>query len=349
MTTARTTRTHSSLERAAHITLVLAHHELWYLIDVLDLERFVPVHLHRSTTPHQKSSELRTHPEQLRIALEELGPTFMKLGQMLSIHADLLPPEYQSEFSKLQDAAPTIPIEAVREMITAELGQPLEHSFATFDATPLAAASIGQVHLATLQDGTEVVVKVRRPGAAEQVDEDLKLLHSLATTASHRWELANQYDVVGLVKEFDQSLRAELDYLREGHNAERFARSFAGESTVQIPRVFWETTTSRVLTQERIYGIKVTDLAALDTADIDRAALSKRGAYIFLKMVFIEYLTLQKRIGYTLPGAQYSTGDFFESVPHFIVVTTFVYFVVRHNMSCKSIVNLTLDCSVTFE
>ena len=131
-----------------------------------------------------------------------------------------------------------------------------------------------------------MVVKVRRPGAVEQVDEDLKLLHSLATVASQHSELAKQYDVVGLVQEFDQSLRAELDYLREGHNAERFARNFAGEKMVQIPRVFWETTTSRVLTQERIHGIKVTDLAALQAAGIDRTALSKRGAQIFLKMVF---------------------------------------------------------------
>jgi ubiquinone biosynthesis protein len=286
MVTAHAIRTHSSLERAAHIALVLAHHELWHLIEVLDLERFVPAHLHRFTTAHEKSPEIRTHPEQLRLALEELGPTFMKLGQMLAIHADLLPPEYQREFAKLQDAAPTIPIKTVREMITAELVQPLEQSFATFDDTPLAAASIGQAHLATLQDGTEVVVKVRLPGAAEQIDEDLKLLHSLAATASHRWELAEQYDVVGIVQEFDRSLRAELDYLHEGHNAERFARNFAGESTVQIPRVFWETTTSRVLTQERISGIKVTDTAALDTAGIDRTALAERGAHIFLKMVF---------------------------------------------------------------
>jgi ubiquinone biosynthesis protein len=220
------------------------------------------------------------------MALEELGPTFMKLGQMLSIHDDLLPPEYQREFSKLQDAAPTVPIETVREMITTELGQPLENAFASFDAMPLAAASIGQAHLATLQDGTEVVVKVRRPGAAEQVDEDLKLLHSLASTASHRWEFANQYDIVGLVKEFDQSLREELDYLHEGHNAERFARNFAGESTVQIPRMFWEATTSKVLTQERIHGIKVTDIAALEAAGIDRTVVSKNGAHLFLKMVF---------------------------------------------------------------
>src|SRR5689334_2418622 len=125
MTTSQTTHRHSSLERAAHIALVLAHHELWYLIEVLDLERFVPVHLHRSTTAHQNHPGLRTQPEQLRMALEELGPTFMKLGQMLSIHDDLLPPEYQREFSKLQDAAPTVPIETVHEMVTTELGQPL--------------------------------------------------------------------------------------------------------------------------------------------------------------------------------------------------------------------------------
>src|SRR5436853_6926155 len=152
--------THSTLERAAHIALVLAHHELWYLIEVLNLESFLPAHIHRGTSSHQKSPELRTQPEQLRMALEELGPTFMKLGQMLSIHADLLPPEYQREFSKLQDAAPTIPIEVVHETIMIELAQQLEEAFASFDATPLAAASIGQAHLAMLHDGTEVVGKV---------------------------------------------------------------------------------------------------------------------------------------------------------------------------------------------
>ena len=118
MATAHTIRAHSTLERAAHIALVLTHHELWYLIEILNLERFVPAHLHRGTTPDQENLELRTQPEQLRMALEELGPTIMKLGQMLAIHADLLPPEYQHEFAKLQDAAPTIPIEIVREMIT---------------------------------------------------------------------------------------------------------------------------------------------------------------------------------------------------------------------------------------
>jgi ubiquinone biosynthesis protein len=283
---ATTKHTHSSLARATQIALVLAHHELWSLVDVLDLGRFVPVHLQRSAPSHQDRPGLHPEPEHLRMALEELGPTFMKLGQILSARTDLLPPDYQHEFAKLQDAAPTIPFESVRETITAELGQPLEQAFATFDATPLAAASIGQAHLATLHDGTAVVVKVRRPGAVEQVDEDLKLLHRLASVASHRWELARQYDVVGLVQEFDQTLRAELDYLHEERNAQRFARNFATESKVQIPRVFGELSTSRVLILERLHGMKVTDLAALDAAGLDRADLSKRAAQIFLKMVF---------------------------------------------------------------
>jgi ubiquinone biosynthesis protein len=280
------THTHSSLARATQIALVLANHELWYLVEVLDLGRFVPVHLHKNAPSSPDSPRLYTEPEQLRMAFEELGPTFMKLGQMLSTRTDLLPPDYQRELAKLQDDAPTISFETVRETITAELGRPLEQAFATFDATPLAAASLGQAHLATLQDGTEVVVKVRRPGAVEQVDEDLKLLHSLASIASHRWKLARQYDVVGLVQEFDQALRAELDYLHEGRNAERFARNFAADSQVQIPRVFGEISTSRVLTLERLQGMKVTDLAALDTAGIDRTDLSHRFAQMLLKTVF---------------------------------------------------------------
>jgi ubiquinone biosynthesis protein len=220
------------------------------------------------------------------MALEELGPTFMKLGQMLSTRADLLPPGYQSELAKLQDEAPELTIEAVRETITAELGRPPEQVFATFEAAPLAAASIGQAHAATLHDGTAVVVKVRRPGAAEQIDEDLKLLHSLAAVVSRHWEGARHVDVVGLANEFDPSLRAELDYLHEGRNAERFAQNFAGDHGVHIPRVFWETSTTRVLTLERLGGLKVTDLAALDAAGIDRSSLASQGARLVLKMVF---------------------------------------------------------------
>jgi ubiquinone biosynthesis protein len=277
-------RKHSSLARSRQIANILARHGLGYLVGILGLERFVP--FHKGLFKHPRRAQPYTRPEHVRMALEELGATFIKLGQILSTRPDLLPPEYQAEFAKLQDAAPLIPIESVREAIVSELGQPIEAVFATFDPVPLAAASIGQAHAATLLDGTEVVVKVRRPGVVEQVDEDLEILQNIATTASRRWEFASQYDLVSLVEEFAETLRAELDYLREGRNAERFAANFAGDATVHIPRIFWETTTSRVLTLERIRGIKINDLAALDTSGIDRTVVAEQAARIILKMVF---------------------------------------------------------------
>ena len=231
------------------------------------------------------STSANSRPAHLRLALEELGTTFIKLGQILSTRADLLPPDYLSELTKLQDAAPPVPFEAIREELVAELGQPIESVFAEFDPEPLAAASIGQAHAATLPDGTEVVVKIRRPGVVEQVNEDLEILKELATTASRHWEFADQYDLVGLVEEFSQTLRSELDYIREGHSAERFAENFSSDPGIHVPRVFWETTTSRVLTLERIRGIKINDLDGLDKQGTDRRWLAKYATNVVLKMV----------------------------------------------------------------
>ncbi len=224
-------------------------------------------------------------PVHLRLALEELGTTFIKLGQILSTRADLLPPEYLAELTKLQDSTPPVPFEAIRETLVAELGQPIEKVFAQFDSHPLAAASIGQAHAARLPDGTEVVVKIRRPGVVESVNEDLEILKELAATASRHLEFADQYDLPGLVEEFSETLRAELDYIREGHSAERFAENFSGEPGIHVPRVFWETTTSRVLTLERIRGIKINDLESLDQQGTDRRWLAQYAANVVLKMV----------------------------------------------------------------
>ena len=150
---------------------------------------------------------------------------------------------------------------------------------------PLAAASIGQAHAATLWDGTEVVVKIRRPGVVEQVNEDLEILKELAATASRHLKFADQYDLAGLVEQFSQTLRSELDYIREGHSAERFAANFANDPRVHVPRVFWEASTARVLTLERIRGIKINDLAGLDQQGIDRRWLAQYAASVVLKMV----------------------------------------------------------------
>ena len=280
MTSQPTDATHN---RSRQIAEVLARHGLGYLAGVLGLERLLP--FQRGLFGHPRRAEPYTRPEHLRMALEELGAACIKLGQILSTRADLLPPEYQAELAKLQDAAPPVPPELIEAAVVAELGRPIAECFATFDLTPLAAASIGQAHAATLHDGTEVVVKVRRPGVVEQIEQDLTILLDLAATASRRWAVADRYDLVGLAQEFAQTLRAELDYIREGHSAERFAANFAGDPNVHIPRVFWEATTARVITLERIYGVKVDDLPGLAALGVDRAALAQRAARVVIKMI----------------------------------------------------------------
>jgi ubiquinone biosynthesis protein len=265
--------------RYREIARVLGHHGLGALAEYVGLDRVVP----------RRTGECAvTGPVHLRLALEELGTTFIKLGQILSTRPDLLPPAYQAELVKLQDQAPSVPSAAIRAVVAEELGRPIGEIFADFDDQPIAAASIGQAHAATLPGGTRVVVKVRRPGVVEQVEEDLTILQHLAAAASRRWPAAEYYDVVGLAAEFAETLSAELDYLREARNAERIAANCVGDATVHIPRIYREVTTARVLTLERIDGIKVDDLAALDAAGIDRPTLARRAADRALRMVFVD-------------------------------------------------------------
>jgi ubiquinone biosynthesis protein len=265
------------LARYRQIADVFVHHGLGWIASAAGLDRFLPRH---------DSSRTETPPARLRLALEELGATFIKLGQFLSTRPDLMPPEYQAELARLQDDAPPIAAELARERIELELGGPVSELFAHFDLQPLAAASIGQAHAATRHDGTEVVIKVRRPGVVEQIEEDLEILLNLANTLERRWEFAKQIAVVSLAEEFAATLRSELNYLQEGRNAERFAANFADDPAVHIPKIFWETTTSRVLTLERIRGTKISDLPSLDSNGIDRRALAERGALVILRMIF---------------------------------------------------------------
>jgi ubiquinone biosynthesis protein len=277
----RTARTPG--ERIRRIAAVLAGHGLTSLLAPLGLERLAPF---RRPEPESGARSAPSRPEHLRLALEELGATFVKLGQIASTRSDLLPPDYQAELAKLQDRAPPVSTEAVRAAVAAGLGRPVEAVFTRFEAQPLAAASIGQVHAATLPDGTEVAVKVRRPGVVEEVEQDLVIFEHLAAAASRRWEPAARYDLEGLAQEFGETLRAELDYRREARNAERIANDFAGDPRLHVPRVYWAQTAGGVLTLERLRGIKIDDVAALDAARIDRPALAARAAGVVLEMVF---------------------------------------------------------------
>ena len=274
----------NQIARYRQIAEVLTRHGLGFLVGVTGLARWIPVR-HGSGGPERRAQPYST-PVHLRRALEELGPTFIKLGQLLSTRSDIVPAAYLAELARLQDHAPAIPLPTVRTLIEQELGAPPEEVFARFESVPLACASIGQAHLATLLDGTEVVVKVRRPDIHAVIETDLDILQNLANRASRRWTAAASYNLPGLVAEFAVSLRRELDYLTEARNAERFAADFADSRDVHVPQVHWATTTSRVLTLERIQGIKVNDVDGLKRARVNRRNLAVRAARVAVTMVF---------------------------------------------------------------
>jgi ubiquinone biosynthesis protein len=220
------------------------------------------------------------------MAMEELGTTFVKVGQILSTRTDVLPADFTRELTKLQNSLPPIPAETIEKIVSDELGKPISDVFRSFDRLPLGVASIGQAHAATLQDGTEVVVKVRKPGVVEQVKEDLEILRQLADKAATRPEFSYQYNLPRLVEEIADTITSELDYVREGHSAEHFAQFFKDDPTIHIPRIFWQHTTQHVLILERIRGIGILDLPALDKAGFDRKELARRSINIWLQMVF---------------------------------------------------------------
>lgn len=262
------TATSGHRARYREIAAILSRHGFGYVVDRLERE------------------PSGAGPEHLRLVLEELGVAFVKLGQLLSTRSDLLPPEYVAELAKLQDAVPALSNETVQAVISEELGQHFQEVFSSFDEEPLAAGSIGQAHAAVLRDGTEVVVKVRRPGVVEQVQQDLEIFQNLAARAARRLRLAAEYDVVGLADEFARTLRGELDYLAEGRNADRFAATLAGDPDVLVPRLYWDATTSRMLTLGRVRGVKIDDVAALEAAGVEPRDLAERATRLTAEMIF---------------------------------------------------------------
>jgi ubiquinone biosynthesis protein len=221
----------------------------------------------------------------LRLALAELGPTFIKLGQVLSTRPDLVGVELATEFQHLQGDVPADPPAIVRQMIEAELMRPVEELFAEFDHVPMASASIGQVHRARLQSGEAVVVKVQHADIEKKIDVDMDILAGLAQLAQRIPEFQN-YRPEAIVAEFKRAIRRELDFGREERNIQQFIRDFRDDPTVHIPRAYPELSTSRVLTMELVEGIKLVDVAAAPPEELDRAEIARRGANLYLKMIF---------------------------------------------------------------
>lgn len=272
------------VRRSLRLVSALSRHGFGWLLEHAHLGWLVP--FHRGLFGYPRQPQPYTAPDHVRMALECLGPTFVKLGQLLSSRGDILPDAYQVALSRLHDQARAEPPGTVEAVIEAELGRPLAEVFDWFDPVALAAASIGEAHAARLVDGTPVVVKVRRPAAVAQVDVDLALLEAIARTATRRLAIARHHDVAGLVAELAGTLRAELDYEVEAANATRFAANLAANPAVHVPFVYERASTRRVITLERITGTKVSDLQLLDATGIDRPALARRIVDVILTMVF---------------------------------------------------------------
>jgi ubiquinone biosynthesis protein len=226
----------------------------------------------------------------LRLALEELGPTFIKFGQALSTRTDLLPADVVAELARLQDAAPPLAAGTAEQEIARALGCAVQDVFLELDAVPLAAASIAQVHRATLYSGEIVAVKVRRPGIERVIDADLAILGDLASLAEVHWPDAALYSLSELVAEFARTIRRELDLVREGRLIERVASQFAGDATVRFPRVCWPLTTPAVLTMEFLDGVKVSAVGTEQAPDLDPRIVARRGADAVLRQILVNGL-----------------------------------------------------------
>ncbi|REE26301.1 ubiquinone biosynthesis protein [Methanothermobacter defluvii] len=222
----------------------------------------------------------------LRLVLEELGTTFIKLGQVLSTRADLVGREVAEELAKLQDEAPPFPFEDVKRVLESELGVPMEEVFSEFQEEPVASASIGQVHRARLRNGDAVAVKVQRPGIADTVKSDIILMKYLAKLANDRVPGLRYYNLPGIVAEFERAIRKELDYHQEANNVERFRAMFMDDETVYAPYVYREYSTGRVLTMQYVDGVKLTDILKSDIK-FNARVIAERGARCYFKQIFI--------------------------------------------------------------
>jgi len=222
----------------------------------------------------------------LREALEELGPIFVKFGQMLSTRPDLLPADIANELTSLQDAVPPFSGKLAIEVIETSFKDKLENIFSEFDINPVASASVAQVHFAKLHDGSEVAVKVLRPGIEPIIERDLKLLYTLAQLANKYWQDGKRLRPVEVADEFAHTIRNELDLMREGANASQLKANFAGSSLLYVPEIYWDFTNTDVLVMERIHGIPIGDLDALNAAGIDLGKLARDGVEIFFTQAF---------------------------------------------------------------
>lgn len=257
---------------------------VWLLLASLWLNRR-PWSYRGGMTETRQAARRRAQAIWIRETLLDLGPTFIKVGQLFSTRADLFPAEYVEELSKLQDKVPAFSYEQVKAIVEQDFGRPIHELYRNFDPIPLAAASLGQVHKAQLHAGDEVVVKVQRPGLRKLFGIDLAILKGIAHYFQSHPDWGHGRDWLGIYEECCRILYQEIDYINEGRNADTFRRNFRREDWVQVPRVYWRYTSPRTLTLEYIPGIKISNYDALEAAGLDRSVLAQLGARAYLRQV----------------------------------------------------------------
>lgn len=271
--------------RYRKILSVLIRHGFGWLIVELGFGSIMPFHW--GLFGHPKKESPYSGPEHLRMAFEELGPTFIKLAQILSTRPDLVSPAYAREFAKLQDRVPARPFGEMEPVLTSALAVPYRQAFPEFDPAPIASASIGQVYRAKLADGKPVVVKIRKPGITRAVAEDKAILRDAVRRISRRKAWIKHYDIDGLLDEFFFVLNNELDYVHEGQNADRFRKMFEGDPSIFVPTVYWKYSSAKVLVMDEIVGIKVDELDRLPAGEgPDRQRLARIAVDMTFKQIF---------------------------------------------------------------
>lgn len=274
------------LFRLLRITRVFVKHGLDEFVVTLHL--FRPYRFLLNLMPSRWGSNRYQTPRGARLtaALEELGPVFVKFGQVLSTRPDLLPEDIASELAKLQDQVAPFSGEQARELVAQAYGDAVESHFKSFVTEPIAAASVAQVHLAELKDGTEVVVKILRPGIEQIIERDLSLLYTLAKLAEQYWDQGPRLRPVEIIAEFDKTIHDELDLRREAANASQLRANFANSDIVYVPKVYWDHTRQNVMVMERIHGISIRNVDELVSAGIDMRRLAHNGVEIFFTQAF---------------------------------------------------------------
>jgi ubiquinone biosynthesis protein len=273
------------LSRAQDVATVLIRYGFGGIVQALGVGRALE---RLGRTLHWHSAEEYTAldtPQRVRRVLEDLGPTFIKMGQILATRLDLFPPPYIAEFEKLLDKVPSVPFEELIPQLQEDIGGDIDEVFLSIEREPLAAASLAQVHRAVLKDGTRVILKIRRPGIRRIIEADLRLLNRVAEVFESDVPELRRYHPREIFRQFSQSLRAELDFAAEARNAERVADNLLGNQDIKIASIHWEWTGERLNVQEYIQGIPGRDLVSLDQAGLDRKLLAERGAKAVLKMI----------------------------------------------------------------